>query len=125
MARFLLEEIKKVGQRPSVRLFMDKALTDFAFWKTGQSESHWKDLVRSSVQQQIVAPIHQLRDVSRRDRLEAERRLALEIYCSLPTHEERVAAWGERTRKSHSSFNRRIGELKNQGVLEVGAEHAA
>jgi hypothetical protein len=117
VAKFLLAATQKVGQRPSIRLFMDKALPDFKLWKDGRSESSWKDLVRSSVQQQILPLTEPRRDVSRKDRVEAERRVALEIYNSTPTHDERIAAWKERIGASASSFNRRIRELREDRKL--------
>ena len=80
----------------------------------GASELHWHDLVRSSLEQQCVALSQPLTDLSRKEKREAEQRIALEI---VQTYEpaDRVAAWKDRTGKSKAAMYRRIAELKSDG----------
>jgi len=112
VAGFLLDECRTVGVRPSLRLFIDKALADFKLWNDGNCESHWHDLVRSSVRQSVILQTHGLRDMTRKDQMAAERKLVLEIcatYCSRP---ERLKAWKQETGKSQSAFYRHFRGLE-------------
>lgn len=117
VAQFLLELCRESGVRPSIRLYMDKALPDFAFWQQGKSESDWRDLVRSSVQQMVIAQQHPLRDISRKEQIAGERRLVEELCEMFPGRHERVAAWKARTGKSQAAFYRRFKELKEDSRL--------
>jgi len=119
VASFLLDECRSIGIRPSLRLFVDKALADFKLWQDGNSESHWHDLVRSSVRQMVIPQQHGLRDMSRKDQMAAERKLVAEIcatYCSRP---ERLEAWKHRTGKSQSAFYRHFRELERPLLLAI------
>lgn len=117
VAGFLIEQCKLFGMRPSVRLFVDKAVKDYELSSSGRSETHWRDLVVSNLKQQVVALQHPTTDLSRRERVEAERRVAEAVYLSHPTRPERAAAWSERTGKSEKAFYRRLTELKSEGRL--------
>jgi len=112
VAQFLLELCRESGVRPSIRLYMDKALDTFQQWQQGRSESDWRDLVRSSVQQMVIAQQHPLRDISRKEQIAGERRLVEELCEMFPGRHERVAAWKARTGKSQAAFYRRFKELK-------------
>ena len=117
VAGFLLDECRTVGVRPSLRLFIDKALADFKLWSDEHTESHWHDLVRSSVRQSVITQQHGLRDMTRRDQMVAERKLVSEIcaaYCSRP---ERLQAWKQVTGKGQSAFYRRLQELEREALL--------
>ncbi len=96
---------------------MDKAIVDFRLWKSGKSETHWQDLIRSTLQQQTVELTHGVRDLSRAEAIEAERRIAQSIYLQNDGRKERIAAWVEKTGKGQSAFYRRIDELKKEGKL--------
>lgn len=112
VAKFLLEECRAVGVRPSLRLFIDKALADFSLWSDGQSESHWRDLVRSSVQQSVISQQHALRDMTRKDQIAAERKLVSEIVATYCSRAERLKVWRRCTGKSQSAFYRHFRELE-------------
>lgn len=111
VAGFLLESCRESGVRPSIRLYVDKALPDFRLWKLGNSESHWKDLVRSSVQQMVITQRQPLRDISRKELIDSERRIVQEICSQLSGRQERVTVWKARTGKSQAAFYRRYREL--------------
>jgi len=119
VARFLLEACREFGVRPSIRLFVDKALPDFCLWKNDNTESHWHDLVRSSVRGVVAVPEQPLRDISRKDQIEAERRMVLDICSQFPVKEQRLDAWKVRTGKGQSAFYRRYRELKLEGLLAI------
>ena len=119
VAEFLLEQCRTLGLRPSIRLFVDKALPDFRLWKSGNTESNWRDLVRSSVRQMVIPQQLGLRDPSRRDRIASERNLVREICCVYCSREERLEAWRAETGKGQSSFYRRLKELEKKAVLST------
>jgi len=117
VAHFLLTECKRIDMRPSIRLFVDKALVDYRLWDAERTESHWKDLVISSLKQETFVPEREQRDLSRTERTDAERRIALGVYLDFEGREERVEAWKERTGKSQAAFYRRLDELRKANQL--------
>ena len=117
VADFLLSACRKTEIRPSVRLFVDKALPDHRQWSEKKSESHWKDLVRSSLQQEAIPHELPLQDVSRKERKETEQRMVLTLYSEFSDASDRVKAWEERTGKRKSAFYRRQYELKEKGLI--------
>jgi len=117
VASYLVEECRLRGMRPSVRMFVDKALEDHKHGTARRSESDWRDLVASNVEQQLVALRHPTTDLSRREEAERDLRIALDVYRSHPTSGERVEAWKSATQKSQAAYYRRIKELKPQGRL--------
>ena len=122
---FLLEECKRREIHPSVRLFVEKATPDYVLWESGRTETHWRDLVVSELEQQLVEIQHPQRDLRRAEQTEAERRIALEIFMSYPSRRERVEQWQRITAtrfgqaKSQPAFYRRLKELKETGKLSA------
>jgi hypothetical protein len=112
VADFLLQECHELGVRPSVRLFVDKAIPDFRLWRAGNSESDWTDLVRSSVRQMVIPQLHGLRDLTRKDQIASERNIALSIAAAFDDRESRLTAWHDRTGKGKSAFYRRLNESR-------------
>jgi hypothetical protein len=113
----LLNRLNEHELRPSLRLFVDKALRDYQLWEARQSERHWKDLVEASIRQELVQPKHPINDISRSERLEVEKRIALDIWATHDAKQERVREWKERTGGSQAGFYRRITELRRLGQL--------
>ncbi len=119
VAGYLLEQCRALGVRPSVRLFVDKALPDYRLWQSGNCESHWHDLVRSSIRQMVLPQQHGLRDMTRRDQIAAERNTVLNICAAYAKRSDRLAAWSAQTGKSQSAFYRRVQELQRDGLLSA------
>jgi SpoVK/Ycf46/Vps4 family AAA+-type ATPase len=117
VARYLLAQCDARGKRPSVRLFLDKALRDYQLYAEGKSELDWRDLVVAHLEEQPVPLQHPTTDLSRADEIEADRRIALAIYFENPKLSDRIAAWKNQTGKSQAAFYRRIGELKQDGRI--------
>jgi hypothetical protein len=112
VADYLLEKCREFGVRPSLRLFLDKAIPDYSLWYGQNSELHWHDLVQSGIRQLAIEPGHQLRDMTRQDQVTAERKLVAylcDVYCS---PEVRLEEWTRRTGKSKSAFYRRKKEVE-------------
>lgn len=120
VALHLVEQCKVREIRPSIRLFVDKAIKDFKLWESGNCEAHWRDLVNSNLEQQMIELQHGTRDLGRAEQIEAERRIALNIFFSYETRDERVQAWEQRTGKSQAALYRRFKELKADGKMDVG-----
>jgi hypothetical protein len=129
VAVFLLEECRRREIRPSVRLFVNKALSDFALWESRRTETHWRDLVVSELEQQLVEIQHPQRDLRRAEQMEAERRIVLDLVMSCESREERIEQWRRITAsrfgqaKSQAAFYRRLVEVKEAGKLPVVNGH--
>jgi hypothetical protein len=121
VATYLIEQCKLRGVRPSVRLFIDKAIKDFQLFEAKKCETHWRDLIASNLEQQLVELKHPTTDISRCEQIEAERRIALDIYLNYETRNERVEQWTSRTAKSQAALYRRLKELKQAGRLPGAA----
>ncbi len=117
VCRFLINECKARDIRLSVRLFVDKAIKDFQLHEMGATETHWKDLIVSNLEQQLVELQHPTNDLSRTEQVEAERRIALDIFLTFEERSERIENWKERTGKSQAAFYRRVKELREEGRL--------
>jgi hypothetical protein len=123
VAHYLREKCLRREIRPSVRLFVDKAIPDYALWKSERSETHWRDLIASELEQRLVEIQYPQRDLTWAERTEAERRVALDIILSYSSRQERVERWKYVTRsrfgqpKSQAAFYRRLAELKESGQL--------
>jgi hypothetical protein len=115
VAAFLLAECAARNIRPSVRLFVDKAISDYILFAAGQSETHWKDLILSNLEQQVIELQHPTKDLTRAERIQAERQIARQILLSCKSRSERIEAWEARTQKSESAFYRRRDELIKAG----------
>lgn len=112
VARFLIEEMLRLGCRFDLRLLVNKALPDYQQVKDGEAESDWRDLVTASVETQLI----EVRGgegppASRADRLEEEHAIVREILRAHATRQARVQAWVERTGKSPRAFYRRRAEI--------------
>lgn len=118
VASFLASNLPE-GFRLSIRLFMDKALVDYRLWAGGNSEAHWRDLIMAGIKEQTISLNHKVRDLSRAEQVEAERRIVLAICHEHEDREARVAAWQERTGKSQAAFYRRLKELKEEGRIDT------
>lgn len=119
VAAFMIDTCRREGVRPSVRLFVDKALHDYRLWKAHNSESHWHDLVRSGIRQMVIPQEVALRDMTRQDQMAAERQVVLTICAAYTAREDQQRAWAAQTGKSQSAFYRRRQELRREGLLNA------
>ena len=117
VAQFLIGQCREVGVRISIRLYLDKAISDFRLWHAGNSECDWQDLIASSVRQMVIPQKQELRDMTRNDRIAAERNLVMNICSTYCSPGDRITEWRQQTGKGKSSFYRRQQELQNEGLL--------
>jgi phage N-6-adenine-methyltransferase len=117
VCNFLLNEMRSRDIRPSTRLFVDKAMRDYELWKMQATETHWKDLIVSNLQEQVVELQHPTSDLGRTEQIEADRRIAADIFLNFDARNERIEAWKQRTNKSQPAFYRRLKEARANGLL--------
>lgn len=108
----LLQECQDRNIRPSMRLFVDKAMKDFLLYARNQSQLDWRDLIVSSLQQQMIRPAHAINDPSRSDQIGLERRIVEDICMDYSSRDDRIRAWREQTGKSQAAFYRRLQDVK-------------
>jgi hypothetical protein len=71
--------------------------------------------VTASIQENLAGPTHEAEaPATRAARVEAETRIAVEIYNAIPSPEGRIQAWQEKTGRSRRAFYRRL-ENAQQG----------
>ncbi|MEI8195934.1 MAG: hypothetical protein WCI73_08510, partial [Phycisphaerae bacterium] len=116
VATFLITESKRLGMGLDMRLLVDKAFPDYLQHRAKHTESHWKDLVITTLEQRMVEPQHPTTPRrSRADKKADDQEVAKAVFAEFATPDERVKAWIERTGKSKRAFYRRLEEI---GVTE-------
>jgi hypothetical protein len=114
IARFVVEEMIRLGCPFDLRLFFSKALPIYRQWADDETESHWQDLVTASIEEHLVAVRHSTDcRPSRADCKEQEHAILREILQQHGTREERAEAWRERTGKSERALYRRLAEIQD------------
>lgn len=112
VCEFLVGECERMPLRPDVRMLVDKALPDWLLFKQSMTEAHWRDLITSTPEEQLVTLRHETRRRPSRPRQIAnERRIAGEIGSKYKRRAQRSKAWQEQTGKSEDAFYRRLREI--------------
>ncbi len=112
VADFVIPESRRLGVRLDMRLLVDKAFPDYVLNRNGFTQVHWKDLVTTTLEAQLVALRHTPAvKQSRKDTKEEEHRIIREIISQFSDAKDRVAEWTKRTGKSYKAFRRRSAEL--------------
>jgi hypothetical protein len=106
VCEFLIAEILPLARNLDMRLLVN-AFRDYLQCQDGETGTHWKDLVRSELQQQVTVP------ESRADRLAREQQVAREI-ADLPglSAAERERLFTEKTGTSGRGYRRRLEEAR-------------
>jgi len=106
---FICFHAEKHGKLMDLRL-LDNAFNDRLMYDRAESMTHWKDLVISRIDAQIVEP--RITPRTRQARLVDERDIAKQIYDKHPDNrEERYREWKERVGKSERALYRRLADL--------------
>lgn len=115
VADFLVAEATRLGCRLDLRLLVEKAIPDYLQFRAAETETHWKDLVTSTLQEHLVEPNHPpvAGGGIRRSQKEADQQIASEIRSEYATKQEQVRAWKEQTGKSERAYYRRLGEMSS------------
>jgi len=112
VAEFLIAESRRLGCRLDIRLLVDKAFPDFVQYRNHNTETHWKDLVLATLEEQVLA-LKYTRGPSATRRMveEEEREIVRDILAVCSTRAERIAAWQEQTQKFERAYYRRLKEI--------------
>lgn len=98
------------GAKPLDLRLLDNAFNDRLMYDRGESLTHWKDMLVSRIDAQIVEP--KITPRTRQARLLDERDIAKQIYDKFPdSREDRFREWKERVGKSERALYRRLGDL--------------
>ena len=112
IAAFLIAESKKRNYRLDLRLLVDKAFRDYLQHRNGQAETHWKDLVRATLDEQLISLKHtKAAPKTRQSTKEAEHELIRTIVAEHAERADRVDAWMTLTGKSERAYYRRAAEI--------------
>jgi hypothetical protein len=112
VAEYVIAETLRLGRRFDLRLLVAKALPVFLHWKKRETESHWRDLVSASAEEQLVAVREETGPLTRAGRIAEERAVALAILQQYPARAGQLRAWVERTGRSGRAYYRRLdGDL--------------
>lgn len=112
VATFLIEESHRSSVRLDMRHLVDKAFSDFIQHRNGDSESHWKDLIRSTLQEQVVELKHTpTAPIGRRVQKVSEHEIIRQIKAEFKSVKDQKAEWIERTGKTERAFYRRLQEM--------------
>lgn len=112
VATFLIAESQRINTRLDMRMLVDKAFPDFLQYRNGDCEAHWKDLIRTSLEEQMVELTHTKAAASSRQAdKEQEHDAIREIMATFSDRLEQLAEWTTRTGKSERAFYRRLKEI--------------
>ena len=111
ITEFLIYESQKREYRLDLRLLVDKAFRDYLQHQDGQTETHWKDLVRATLDEQLVSLEYTQAPKTRQSTKEAEYELIRSIMSEHVDLRDRVDAWMSLTNKSERAFYRRLKEI--------------
>jgi hypothetical protein len=103
----VLMECQRYSRRLDLRT-IKKALPFYALWKSGDTETDWRDFVSSGIKgvaDQISLPAGGL---GRAERVEHETEIARRLQAAYPDRQARAAAWEAETGKSERALYRRL-----------------
>lgn len=117
-------ESQRLNVALDLRVLFDKGLPDYRAWREKKTEAHWKDLVTTTLQEEVNSldftppgGVNKIgvREATKKEELEIVRQI-LNEYTS---RQDRVWAWQQRTKKSERAFDRRWADLKAQDCAKA------
>jgi hypothetical protein len=117
------EESQRLTVPVDLRVLFDKAFPDYLAWREKKTEAHWKDLVRTTLEEEVTSlaftPTAEGNKVGvRQATKEEEWAIVRAILKGYPNRGDRIWAWMERTKKSEKAFDRRWAEIKAQEIAQ-------
>lgn len=121
VCNYLIAESYRLKVRLDLRNLVDKAYPDRLQWQLGETEAHWTDLVRASLEGQLTMPSQPVGSkTGRASRKSQEQDLVRILIREHPDRAAKVNAWKAKTGKSERSFYRRLSELEElEGAVQV------
>lgn len=112
VAEFLIAESQRHNCQLDLRMLVDKAFPDFLQHRNGNAETHWKDLILTTLREHVTDLAHTPQPKpSQKDEIEQERQLVLELFETYDKPEDQIMAWHAKTGKTYRSYYRRKKEL--------------
>jgi len=111
VADFLIAESQRHNCQLDLRMLVDKAFPDFLQHRNGNAETHWKDLILTTLREHVDLAHTPQPKPSQKDEIEQERQLVLEICETYDKPEDQIMVWHAKTGKTYRSFYRRKKEL--------------
>lgn len=108
---FLIAESHRLSVRLDMRNLVDKAFPDYLQWRERLAETHWKDLVTTTLEEQLIQLQHTPEIVGRDANKRKEQIIARSIDSNFPDRRTKIAKWQESTGKSERAFYRRLAEV--------------
>ena len=120
------DESKRINAAIDLRVLFDKALPDYLAWHNKETEAHWKDLVTTTLEEEVNAlaytPPSNGNLGVRQATKEEEWQIVRSILKDYSERKERIWAWRQRTKKSEKAFERRWAEIKAQDMRKNVSE---
>ncbi len=115
VTEFVLSEGNRLGLDPDIRVQVDKAFPDYVQWRDGDTETHWKDLVASSLVDRLIELKHTKVTVpTKKAEMADELKLLEKLIRDHSDPNERLEAYMKATSKSKRTCQRRMRELKTK-----------
>lgn len=103
----IIQTSQELGRHLDMRLFFH-ACSDYVQWRTGQTDSHWRDLIISAVREQPSAAHFQ---EGREERKRREQDLIRELVGQSSDRKKQIEMWCGKTGKSNKTFYRQLKEI--------------
>jgi hypothetical protein len=118
VADFVILEAHRQGTRLDLRI-LDKGFRDYAQWQEERALTHWKDLVRFTIEQRLSDVQHPPgHPRSRANRKQAELRLVKDLVTRFPGARARqIDEWKKMTGTSARTFYRRLEEVEGDPLM--------
>jgi hypothetical protein len=115
VTEFVIGESERLGVRLDMRVLLDKALPDYLQHRNQETESHWRDLVISTLSERATEATQKSPVLTAEQQREKERRIIAEIRQLGGSTDQQIEQWRSRTGKSQRSFFRRKHEVESFG----------
>lgn len=112
VAEFLITESHRLSIRLDMRNLVDKGYPDYLQHRNGHAETHWKDLIRTTLEEQLVDLQHTAAESSTREETKRkEQMIAKTLAAEYPDRQSRFDKWFELTGKGERAMYRRMSEV--------------
>jgi hypothetical protein len=110
VVEYVIAESARLSIQLDLRVLFSKAFPDYLQYREGSAETHWRDLVNTTLQERVRESEHETTTISsrRRLRLASETEIAQQIRKEFATAEDQVNQWVAQTGRSRRSYFRRL-----------------
>jgi len=121
VTEFVIEQSRKIGCRLDMRTVLDKGLPDFLQYRNGQTETHWKDLILSTLHGTVEMAKYAPKHLSKKEKMEADKNVLREIFSRGGARKRMAEEFKKRTGWAESTFFRRLGKIRGEDDGEAAA----